>query len=125
HITSRDLEFRYNEKKIFYRGDVIVVQGASILKSDFLTVTYEDIAPVNQTAAGQSESVTPAAQPTSAASRQRLKEVVAEGHVDITSSDRHATSEKAVFNELARTVVLTGKVILQENGNRVSGEKVT
>jgi lipopolysaccharide export system protein LptA len=126
HVRARELEYRYNEKIIFYRGDVVVVQGDATLKSDVLTVTLEEPAPTDGTAAssggqpatatGQSESVT---------SRQRLKEIVAEGHVDITSGERHATSKKAVFNEPGRTVVLTGNVILQEGGNRVTGEKVT
>src|SRR5262249_9663070 len=58
-------------------------------------------------------------------SQQQIKEVVAEGNVDITSGDRHATAKKAVFTQATRTVVLTGNAILQEGENRVNGEKVT
>src|SRR5262245_33857294 len=85
HITSRDLEFRYNEKKALYRGDVVVIQGDATLKSDLLTVTYEETTPASGAATKQPEE----GQPESVTTRQRLKEIVAEGHVEITSGDRH------------------------------------
>lgn len=116
HIRSRDLEFRYTEKRITYRGDVVVTQGDVTLKSDTLTATYED-QPVEKVAVPAKVEKTTA--------QQRLKEIVAEGNVEITSGDRRATSKKAIFNEAARTVVFIGDAVLQEEGNRVTGEKVT
>jgi lipopolysaccharide export system protein LptA len=115
-IRSRDLEFRYNEKRVTYRGDVMVTQGETTLKSDTLTVTYED-QPKGQGSA-QTKTETSSFQ-------QQLQEIVAEGNVQITSGDRRATSKKAVFNETTRTVVLSGSVVLEEEGNQVTGEKVT
>lgn len=115
-IRSRDLEFRYNEKRVTYRGDVIVTQGETTLKSDTLTVTYEDQPKGQGGAQAKTEN---------SSFQQRLEEIVAEGNVQITSGDRRATSKKAVFNETARTVVLNGNVVLEEEGNRVTGEKVT
>jgi lipopolysaccharide export system protein LptA len=116
HIRSRDLEFRYDDKRITYRGDVVVTQGETTLKSDTLIVTYEE--PTTEKGAAQ-----PKLQNTS--SQQQLKEIVAEGNVDITSGDRHATARKAVFNQATRTVVLSGNAVLQEGDNRVAVEKVT
>lgn len=129
HIRSRDLEFRYNEKRVTYRGNVVVIQGETTLKSDTLTVTYEE--PATKDAAQPkikntaSEKGSAQANAPNTSSQQQLKEIVAEGNVDITSGDRHATAKKAVFTQAARTVVLTGNVVLQENDNRVTGEKVT
>ena len=37
HIRSHDLEFFYEEKRIQYRGNVVVTQGDMTLKSDRLT----------------------------------------------------------------------------------------
>lgn len=116
HIRSRDLEFRYDDKRITYRGDVVVTQGETTLKSDTLIVTYEE--PTTEKGAAQPK-------PQNTSSQQQLKEVVAEGNVDITSGDRHATAKKAVFNQATRTVVLSGNAVLQEGDNRVAGEKVT
>ena len=111
HIRSHDLEFFYEEKRIQYRGNVVVTQGDMTLKSDTLTVLYED----------------PGSQQTNSDStnRQRLKHIVAEGHVEITSGERRATSRKAVFNEKKRTVTLRGNAILQEGTNQVKGDVVT
>lgn len=115
-VRSRVLEFRYDEQRITYKGDVVVTQGDVTLKSDLLTVTYEEPVP---------EKATASATATKAASRQRLKEIVAEGNVEITTGNRRATGKKAVFDEAGRTVVLSGNAVLQENGNQVTGERVT
>lgn len=119
-IRSRELEFLYDQKRITYRGDVVVKQGDVTLKSDLLTVIYEE--PPAKNGAAPSK---PAAKPASVASQQRLKEIVAEGNVVITTGDRRATGKKAVFDEAKRTVVLSGDAVLQEGVNRVSGERVT
>jgi len=116
HIRSHDLEFLYNEKRIIYRGDVVATQGDVTVKSDLLTVTYEEPTTEDGTSLPQSESVT---------SRQRLKEIVAEGNVEITTQDRRATGKKVVFNEANRTVVLSGNAVLREGTNQVTGEQVT
>ena len=130
HIRSRDLEFRYEEKRITYRGDVVATQGDTTLKSDTLIVTYEEL-PTGQAAAQpKPDNTSPrqaAAQPKpqNTSSQQQLKEIVAEGNVDITSGARHATAKKAVFTQATRTVVLTGNAVLQDTENQVVGEKVT
>src|SRR6266511_521818 len=126
HIRSRDLEFRYNEKRVTYRGNVVVIQGETTLKSDTLTVTYEE--PTTEKDAAQPKIKNTASEKGSAqanvpntSSQQQLKEIVAEGNVDITSGDRHATAKKAVFTQATQTVVLSGNAVLQEGENRVTG----
>ncbi len=109
HIRSHDLEFFYEEKRIQYRGNVVVTQGDMTLKSDRLTVLYEDPAPTAANTTAQ----------------QRLKHLVAEGRVEITSGGRRATSRKAIFNQQKRTVTLRGNAVLQEGPNRVKGDIVT
>lgn len=109
HIRSHDLEFFYEEKRIQYRGNVVVTQGDMTLKSDRLTVLYEDPAPA-------------AADTTT---QQRLKRIVAEGRVEITSGGRRATSRKAIFNQQKRTVTLRGNAVLQEGSSQVKGDIVT
>ena len=139
HIRSRDLEFLYNDKRITYRGDVVVTQGETTLKSDTLMVTYEEptttgdgaTRPKPEPTSAEKGATKPKPQNTSSpqsqntSSQQQLKEIVAEGNVDITSGDRHATAKKAVFTQATRTVVLSGNAVLQEGENRVTGEKVT
>ena len=131
-IRSRSLEFFYNEKRIVYQGPVVATKGDATLKSDLLTVFYEESekneasaskpAPENATAKATAAKETP----TNTSSRgQRIKEIVAEGNVEITSENRRATSNKAIFNEKSRTVVLSGNAVLQEGANELHGQKVT
>jgi lipopolysaccharide export system protein LptA len=116
HIRSHDLEFFYNQKRIIYRGAVVATQGDSTLKSSTLTVTYEDTA------------TTPAAQGGGTANTskgQKIKEIIAEENVEITSTTRNATCNKAVFSDTTRTITLTGNATLRDEANEVTGQKVT
>jgi lipopolysaccharide export system protein LptA len=136
HIRSHDLEFFYNQKRIIYRGAVVATQGDSTLKSSTLTVTYEDTAPA-PTAQRGGDAVTqgvglvpsaPAAQGGGTANTskgQKIKEIIAEENVEITSTTRRATCNKAVFSDTARTITLTGNAILRDEANEVTGQKVT
>ncbi len=117
HIRSHDLEFFYNQKRIIYRGSVVATQGDSTLKSRTLTVTYEDTAPT--AAPAQTEGVAKTTQ------GQKIKEIIAENNVEITSTTRNATCDKAVFNDVARTITLTGNAVLRDQANEVTGQKVT
>ena len=110
HIRSHDLEYFHEEKRTQFRGNVVVVQGDLTLKSDVLTITWEDAA------------LTPTASTTT---RQQIKQLVAEGHVEITSEEWRATSRKTVFNETKRTVTLSGNAVVQEGTNKITGEVVT
>jgi|GEM_PF-2862288 len=127
NIRSDKLEFFYNEKRIVYRGNVITTRDNGTIKSDLLTVTYEEQAVNNGTGA-------PAATPASTSApakdnpttrRQRIKDAVAEGNVVITSDNGNATCKKAVFNEGKRTVVLSGDAVLRDTQNVVKGQVVT
>src|SRR5207244_587882 len=95
--------------------DVVAIQGDVTVKSDLLTITYEEPTTEDGAAPPQSESVT---------SRQRLKEIVAEGNVEITTQDRRATGKKVVFNEANRTVVLSGNAVLRNVTIEVKGGEV-
>ncbi len=117
HIRSHDLEFFYNQKRIIYRGSVVATQGDSTLKSSTLTVTYEDTAPT--AAPAQTEGVAKTTQ------GQKIKEIIAEDNVEITSTTRNATCNKAVFSDTARTITLTGNATLRDEANEVTGQKVT
>ena len=127
NIRSGKLEFFYNEKRIVYRGDVVVTRDNGTIKSDLLTVTYEEQAANNSAGTpAVPASNTPAPEKENAASRrQRIKEAVAEGNVEITSDKGNATCKKATFNEIKRTVVLSGDAVLRDGDNIVKGQTVT
>lgn len=110
-----------------YRGAVVAKRDNGTIKSDVLTVTYEEQAQASNNGTPVS---TPASDPTTtatnpAARRQRIKDAVAEGNVEITSTNGNATCKKAIFNEIKRTVVLSGNAVLRDGDNVVKGETVT
>lgn len=100
-VTSNRLEFDYKQRRTWFRGDVLVKQGDIVLRSDTLTVTY----------AGEGD-------------QQKLEEVLAEGHVTITQGARRATGDRAVFDDRTRTLVLTGRAVLQEGPNQLNGDTI-
>src|SRR5262245_35099221 len=124
HISSHDLEFFYNDKRIVYRGSVVATQGDATLKSSTLTVTYEESA---ATAPAQGSPTNTSAQgnPTNTTQGQKIKESVAENNVELTSTTLRATCNKAVFNDKSLTIVLSGNAVLRDGTNEVTGQKVT
>ena len=124
NIRSGKLEFFYNDKRIIYRGSVVATRDNGTIKSDLLTVTYEEQPSSNGTPAAATANPTTTGT-TATSRRQRIKEAIAEGSVEITSATGNATCKKAVFNEIKRTVVLSGDAVLRDGDNVVKGETVT
>lgn len=99
-VTSDALDFDYKTRILTYRGAVVATQGDLRLQSDTLTIAL---------ALDGGEAV---------------KEVVAAGNVRMSKGDRWATAGKAVFDQGARTVVLSDNAVLHDGPNEVSGERV-
>jgi lipopolysaccharide export system protein LptA len=99
-VTSDALDFDYRARIITYRGNVVATQGDMHLQSNTLTVALDD------------------------KKSDRLKEVVAEGAVKLSKGTRWATAGRAVFDQNARTVVLSNDAVLHDGQNQVSGERV-
>jgi len=100
-ITSEKLDFDYKKKRTVFRGDVEVVQGDVHLRTDAMTVDYDQVG-----------------------DKQALKEVTADGHVTIVQGTKKATGNHAVFDQSKRTMVLTGDAVLEEGTNQVSGDRI-
>jgi lipopolysaccharide export system protein LptA len=55
---------------------------------------------------------------------KQMKQIVAEGKVNATQGNRVATGDKAVFDDQAKTVTLTGSPVMRQGNSQVSGVKV-
>jgi lipopolysaccharide export system protein LptA len=55
---------------------------------------------------------------------KQMKQIVAEGKVNATQGNRLATGEKAVFDDKAKTVTLTGNPVMRQGNSQVSGTRV-
>lgn len=110
-VTADTLEYDYKTNVVVYRGDVVATQGEMKVRSDTLTVTF---------AAARDGG----GAPTTDKSGQRLEQIVAVGNVRIDNGTRWATGGRAVFQQDARTLVLTETPVLHDGPNEVAGDRV-
>jgi lipopolysaccharide export system protein LptA len=99
YITSDWMEVDQKKNTITYKGRVVMVQAEMTMRSEALTAHYDP-------------------------EMKRMGQIVAEGKVNATQGDRVAIGEKAVFDDKAKTVTLTGNPIMRQGNNQVSGTRV-
>jgi lipopolysaccharide export system protein LptA len=99
YITADWMEFDQSKNTLTYKGRVVTVQGDMTIRSDTLTAGYNP-------------------------DMKQIKQIVAEGKVNATQGDRVATGDKAVFDDKAKTVTLTGNPIMRQGNSQISGSRV-
>ena len=99
YITSDWMEVDQKKNTITYKGRVVMVQAEMTMRSEALTALYD-------------------------AAMKQMDQIVAEGKVNATQGDRVATGDRAVFDDKAKTVTLTGSPIMRQGNNQVSGTKI-
>lgn len=118
-IEADQLEVFDRDQKAVYRGNVVVVQGDTTMKSAEMVVFYMR---------GQKgEPSEGAAQPAAAGSAPggtSVRRVEAFGGVSIVSKDQVATGREGVFDRENNRVILTGDVALAQGGNVTKGERL-
>jgi lipopolysaccharide export system protein LptA len=99
YITSDWMEVDQKKNTITYKGRVVTVQADMTMRSDTLTAYYDG-------------------------DMKQMKQIIAEGKVNATQGNRVATGEKAVFDDSAKTVTLTGNPVMRQGNSQVSGTRV-
>jgi lipopolysaccharide export system protein LptA len=99
YITSDWMEVDQKKNTITYKGRVVTIQNEMTMRSETLTAYYDP-------------------------EMKQMKQIVAEGKVNATQGNRLATGEKAVFDDKAKTVTLTGSPVMRQGNSQVSGVKV-
>lgn len=99
YITADWMEVDQKKNTITYKGRVVTIQNEMTMRSETLTAYYEP-------------------------EMKQMTQIVAEGKVNATQGNRVATGEKAVFDDKAKTVTLTGSPVMRQGNNQVSGVKV-
>jgi lipopolysaccharide export system protein LptA len=115
-INSDALEYDYKGNVVVYLGDVQATQVPVKLRSDVLTVTFEQ--------SGEKSGGEKPADPTASNGTRRLRQIVASGKVRIDHGTRWATGGRATFDQSARTIVLTEEPVLHDGANEVAGDRV-
>jgi lipopolysaccharide export system protein LptA len=99
YITADWMEVDQKKNTITYKGRVVTIQNDMTMRSETLTAYYDP-------------------------EMKQMKQIVAEGKVNATQGNRVATGEKAVFDDRAKTVTLTGSPVMRQGNSQVSGVKV-
>ncbi len=99
YITADWMEVDQAKSTIVYKGRVVAVQSDMTMRSDVLTAFYDP-------------------------EMKQMKQIVLEGKVNATQGTRVATGDRAIFDDKAKTVTLTGNPVMRQGNNQVSGAKV-
>ena len=99
YITADWMEVDQAKNTIVYKGRVIAVQSDMTMRSDVLTAYYDP-------------------------EMKQMKQIVLDGKVNASQGTRVATGDRAVFDDKAKTVTLTGSPVMRQGNNQVSGSKV-
>lgn len=99
YITADWMEVDQAKSTIVYKGRVVAVQSDMTMRSDVLTAYYDP-------------------------EMKQMKQIVLDGKVNASQGTRVATGDRAVFDDKAKTVTLTGNPVMRQGNNQVSGAKV-
>src|SRR6266704_1683283 len=99
YITADWMEVDKNKNTITYKGRVVTIQADMTMRSEALIAYYDP-------------------------ETKQMRQIVAEGKVNATQGNRVATGEKAVFDDKAKTVTLTGNPVMRQGNSQVTGTKV-
>ncbi len=99
-ITSDRMEVDRKKSMVTYSGRVVAVQGEMTMHSGNLSASYSE-------------------------DMKKVKEIIAEGNVQIVQGDRVATGSKSIFNGDAQTITLTGSpAVVKQGNNEISGSRI-
>jgi lipopolysaccharide export system protein LptA len=99
YITADWMEVDQKKNTLTYKGRVVTVKADMTMRSNTLTAYYDP-------------------------DMKQMKQIVAEGKVQATQGNRLATGEKAVFDDTAKTITLTGDPVMRQGNSQVSGTRI-
>ncbi len=119
-IDAKTLEVRDKSKIATFTGAVKVVQGDTTMHCDKLVVFYgQEIGIADNKPAVQASAdsgVVPGA--------QNIRRIEARGNVTVTDKDQSASGNIGVYDLRAKTITLTGNVVVSQGNNVIHGERV-
>src|SRR5580692_4575099 len=123
-IEAASLEVRDKSKMATFSGDVQVVQGDTTMKCQKLVVFYGQEVGIAQ-AGAQAGAQSPDAKlpdtkpaPTSVMpgpkGAQNIRRIEARGGVTVITKDQNASGDLGVYDLMAKTITLTGNVVVSQ-----------
>jgi lipopolysaccharide export system protein LptA len=121
-IDAKSLEVHDKSKTATFSGDVKVVQGDTTMTCKLLVVFYGQELGI----AGAGAKPVAAADASSGAvpDAQNIKRIEARGGVTVVSKDQTASGDLGVYDLPAKTITLSGNVVVTQGKNVIHGERV-
>jgi len=117
-IEAASLEVHDKSKTATFTGNVQVVQGDTTMKCQSLVVFYGREVGIAQNEPKQ-ESAMPGPK-----GAQDIRRIEAHGGVTVVTKDQNASGDLGVYDLQAKTITLTGNVIVSQGQNVIHGERV-
>jgi lipopolysaccharide export system protein LptA len=120
-IDAKNLEVQDKKKTATFSGNVKVVQGDTTMTCRTLEVFYGQ-------ELGVAASDTPLVKTNSTTAvvpnAQNIRLIRARGDVLVVSRDQNATGDVGIYDLAAKTITLTGNVVLSQGKNVIHGDKL-
>ena len=129
-IEAATLEVRDKSKMATFAGDVQVVQGDTTMKCQKLVVFYGQEVGIAQAGAQPPDAKPPDAKPAPTSAlpgpkgAQNIRRIEARGGVTVITKDQNASGDLGVYDLIAKTITLTGNVVVSQGQNVIHGERV-
>ncbi len=117
-IDAKTLEVHDKNKTATFSGDVKVVQGYTTMTCKKLVVFY------GQGLGIAGAKPAPATPPGAVPDAQNIRRIEAHGDVTVVSRDQTASGDLGVYDLLAKTITLSGNVVVTQGKNVIHGERV-
>jgi len=128
-IEAATLEVHDKSKMATFSGDVQVVQGDTTMKCQTLVVFYgteEGSIPAKAVATAEAghPKAGPGQPPAMPQGAQDIRRIEARGGVTVVTKDQNASGDLGVYDLKAKTITLTGNVIVSQGKNVLRGDRV-
>ena len=99
YITSDWMEVDQKKNTITYKGRVVTIKSEMTMRSETLTAVYDP-------------------------EMKQIKQIIADGKVNAVQGNRMATGDKAIFDDQAKTVTLTGNPVMRQGNSQITGSRI-
>jgi lipopolysaccharide export system protein LptA len=121
-IDAKSLEVHDKSKTATFSGDVKVVQGDTTMTCKLLVVFYGH--ELGIAGAGTKPAAGAKGAPGAVPDAQNIKRIEAHGGVTVVSKDQTASGDLGVYDLPAKTITLSGNVVVTQGKNVIHGERV-
>jgi len=119
-IDAETLEIRDKSKIATFSGNVQVVQGDTTMKCRTLVIFYGQEIGISGDKPAANAKLAPGTPP----SAQNIRRIEARGDVTVVSKDQNASGDLGVYDLKAKTITLSGNVVVSQGQNVIHGERV-